>query len=94
MNVLRNAQKDRSARPQRAKGRGVPSGAHGATNKEDHVCARRRVVRRPVPVEDFDELRTLLAVFFSIVSGDLVENSGLNRWQRRSLAWRTGKNDW
>ena len=22
---------------------GVPSGAHGATNKEHHVCARRRV---------------------------------------------------
>jgi hypothetical protein len=29
--------------------RGVPSGAHGATNKEHHVCARRRVVRRPGP---------------------------------------------
>jgi len=28
---------------------GVPSGAHGATNKEHHVCARRRVVRRPGP---------------------------------------------
>jgi|CXWL01.1.fsa_nt_gi hypothetical protein len=24
-------------------------GAHGATNKEHHVCARRRVVRRPGP---------------------------------------------
>ena len=22
---------------------GVPSGAHGATNKEHHICARRRV---------------------------------------------------
>ena len=22
---------------------GIPSGAHGATNKEHHVCARRRV---------------------------------------------------
>ena len=31
------------ARPQRMRGRGVPSGAHGATNKEHHVCARRRV---------------------------------------------------
>src|SRR6185503_14954412 len=25
---------------------GIPSGAHGATNKEHQVCARRRVVRR------------------------------------------------
>lgn len=31
---------------------------------------------------------------FSILLGDLVENSGLDRWQRRGLAWRTGKNDW
>jgi len=38
-----DAQKGRPARPQRVKGRGVPSGAHGATNKEHHVCARRRV---------------------------------------------------
>ena len=37
------------ARPQRVKGRGIPSGAHGATNKEHQVCARRRVVRRPGP---------------------------------------------
>ncbi len=28
---------------------GLPSGAHGATNKEHQVCARRRVVRRPGP---------------------------------------------
>jgi hypothetical protein len=28
---------------------GVASGAHGATNKEHQVCARRRVVRRPGP---------------------------------------------
>ena len=28
---------------------GLPSGAHGATNKEYQVCARRRVVRRPGP---------------------------------------------
>jgi uncharacterized DUF497 family protein len=44
-----DAQKGRLTRPQRVKGRGVPSGAHGATNKEHHVCARRRVVRRPGP---------------------------------------------
>jgi len=37
------------ARPQRVKIRGVPSGAHGATNKSHQVCARRRVVRRPGP---------------------------------------------
>jgi len=30
-----------------SEGQGVPFGAHGATNKEHHVCARRRVVRRP-----------------------------------------------
>jgi len=45
--LLEDAQKGCPARPQRAKIRGVPSGAHGATNKEHHVCARRRVVRRP-----------------------------------------------
>ena len=28
---------------------GVPSGAHGATKKEHHVCARRRDVRRQGP---------------------------------------------
>ena len=44
-----DAQKARSARPQREKTGGVASGAHGATNKEHHVCARRRVVRRPGP---------------------------------------------
>jgi len=27
----------------RARTGGVPSGAHGATNKEHHVCARRRI---------------------------------------------------
>ena len=43
------AQKVRPARPQRVTGRRVPSGAHGATNKEHQVCARRRVVRRPGP---------------------------------------------
>ena len=44
-----DAQKGRPARPQRVKVRGVPSGAHGATNKEHQVCARRRVVRRLGP---------------------------------------------
>jgi hypothetical protein len=39
------------ARPQRVKDRRVPSGAHGATKKEHHVCARRRVVRRLGPRE-------------------------------------------
>ena len=33
---------------------GVPSGAHGATNKEHQVCARRRVVGGRVPVEDLE----------------------------------------
>ena len=48
---------------------GVPSGAHGATNKEHHVCTRRRVGEAGpwVPVEDFDESRTPLADFFSIL---------------------------
>src|SRR6185295_4661397 len=40
---FQDAQKVCSARPQRVKTGGVPSGAHGATNKEHHVCARRRV---------------------------------------------------
>ena len=31
--------------------------------------------------------------FFSILSGDLVENSGLDRWQRRGLARRTWKDE-
>jgi hypothetical protein len=42
-------------------------------------------------VEDLSDARTMLADFFSILSGDLVENSGLDRWHRRGLAWRTGK---
>ena len=46
---------------------GVPSGAHGATNKEHQVCARRRVVRRPVPGEDLNDARTKLAGCFSIL---------------------------
>ena len=49
---------------------GVPSGAHGATNKEHHVCARRRVVRRPGLREDFVEPRTELAGFFSSLLKD------------------------
>jgi len=39
------------ARPQRVKGRRVPSGTHGATNREHHVCEHRRVVRRLGPRE-------------------------------------------
>jgi hypothetical protein len=39
--VPQDAQKVRPARPQRVKIRSVPSGAHGATNKEHQVCARR-----------------------------------------------------
>ena len=45
----KDAQKGRPARPQRVKTGSVPSGAHGATNKEHRFCARRRVVRRPGP---------------------------------------------
>ncbi len=41
--------KSRPARPQQVKGRGVHSGAYGATNKEHQVCVRRRVVRRLGP---------------------------------------------
>ena len=45
---------------------GVPSGAHGATNKEHHVVRAAESVRGRVPVEDFDEPRTKLEDFFSI----------------------------
>ena len=31
--------------------------------------------------------------FFSILLGNVVENSGLNRWQRRGLAWRAGQDE-
>jgi hypothetical protein len=41
--IAQDAQNGCPARPQRAKTGSVPSGAHGATNKEHHVCARRRV---------------------------------------------------
>jgi hypothetical protein len=41
--ALQDVQKVPPARPQRVKDRGVPSGAHGATNKEHQACARRRV---------------------------------------------------
>lgn len=34
----------------------------------------------------------MLAVYFSIVSRNVVENRGLNRWQWRGLARRPGKN--
>jgi hypothetical protein len=43
LNGQQDAQKGCPARPQQVKTGGVPSGAHGATNKEHHVCARRRV---------------------------------------------------
>jgi hypothetical protein len=44
-------------------------------------------------VEGLSDARTMLADFFIILLWDVVENSGLNRWQRRGLAWRTGKDD-
>jgi len=47
--ALQDVQKVHPASPQRVQARGVPSGAHGATNKEHQVCARRRVVRRLGP---------------------------------------------
>ena len=31
--------------------------------------------------------------FFSILLRDIVENSGLDRWQRRGLAWRTEEDE-
>ena len=42
-------------------------------------------------VEGLSDARTKLADFFSFLLGNIVENSGLDRWQRRGLAWRTGK---
>jgi hypothetical protein len=44
-------------------------------------------------VEDLSDARTKLADFFSILLGDFVENSGLDRRQRRGLARRTGKDE-
>ena len=44
-------------------------------------------------VEGLSDARTMLADFFSILLWDLVENSGLNRWQRRGLAWRAWKDE-
>jgi len=44
-------------------------------------------------IEGLSDARTKLAVFFSFLLGDVVENSGLNPWQRRGLAGRTGKNE-
>jgi hypothetical protein len=34
-------------------------------------------------VEGLSDARTMLAGFFSILLRDIVENSGLDRWQRR-----------
>ena len=45
---------------------GVPFGAHGATNKEHHFCARP-MVRRPGPVEVLNDARPKLTGFFSIL---------------------------
>jgi hypothetical protein len=42
-------------------------------------------------VEGLSDARTMLADFFSILLRDIVENSGLDRRQRRGLAGRTGK---
>jgi hypothetical protein len=44
-------------------------------------------------VEGLSDARTMLADFFSILLWDIVENSGLERWQRRGLAGRTGKDE-
>ena len=44
-------------------------------------------------VEGLSDARTMLTDFFSIPLGDVVENSGLERWQRRGLAGRTGKDE-
>jgi len=41
----------------------LPSEAHGPTNKEHQVCARRRDVRRQGPLEDTSEPRTMLTDF-------------------------------
>jgi hypothetical protein len=45
-------------------------------------------------VEGLSDARTMLADFFSILSGDIVENRRFDQRQRRGLAWRTGKNEW
>jgi hypothetical protein len=42
-------------------------------------------------VEGLSDARTMLADFFSILLRDIVENSGLDRWQRHGLAGRTGE---
>ena len=44
-------------------------------------------------VEGLSDARTKLADFFSILLGDVVEKSGLDRWQRRGLARWTGKDE-
>jgi hypothetical protein len=44
-------------------------------------------------LEGLNDARKALADFFSILLRDLVKNSGLDRWQRRGLARRTGKDE-
>ncbi len=44
-------------------------------------------------VEGLSDARTKLAAFFNILSGDIIENRGLNRWQRRGLAGRAGQDE-
>jgi hypothetical protein len=56
--------------------------------------SERRAEAYPLgSVEGLSDAKTMLADFFSIQLGDLVENSGLDRWQRRSLTGRTGEDD-
>ena len=64
---LKDAQKDRPARPQRVKDRGVPSGY----------------------VEGLNDVRTLLADFFSILLG--IDQIVLERVYRRMLAFGPGR---
>ena len=71
----RTANEARRANAQQTRDARTPSGAHGATNSEEHqgVCARRRVSRRRTlwgHVEDFVEPRTKLAAFFSSLLED------------------------
>ena len=62
----------------RVETRDVPSGAHGATNKEHQVCARRRVVRRLGPRWALNDARTKLMGFFSSLQllGESVRQGG------------------
>ena len=68
---------------------GVPSGAHGATNKEHQVCVRRRVVRRRVPVEDFPEPRTTQMLADRSPSAQRFLRFG--RWPERTWQARTSQ---